>query len=82
MPDTWETPFPLPSPVAGEIKNHFRGHGWAVKLHRSLQHQRRFVGQEVDTFTQRLAISPTPMSGLQRNGASRQRLSPPERVPR
>ena len=45
--------------IVGEIKNHFRDHGWAVKVPRKLQRQKVAVERAVDTLTHRLGRSPT-----------------------
>ena len=45
--------------VVGEIKNHFRDHGWAVKLPRKLQRQKLLVDRTVERLFQKLGRSPT-----------------------
>lgn len=45
--------------VVGEIKNYFRDHGWAVKLPRKIQRQKRLVDRTVEGLIQTLGRSPT-----------------------
>ena len=50
--------FAIPS-VLGEIKNHFRDHGWAVKIPRKLQRQKLAVEKVVGSLSQSLGRAPT-----------------------
>lgn len=45
--------------IAGEIKNYFRDHGWAVKMPRKLQSQKMAVDRAVVGLTQNLGHTPT-----------------------
>ena len=44
--------------IVGEIKNYFRDHGWAVKIPRKLQTQKRAVDKAAEGLTQILGRSP------------------------
>ena len=51
--------------IVGEIKNHFRDHGWAVKVPRKLQQRKLAVDRTVVGLTQELGRVPTaPEIGL------------------
>jgi len=45
--------------ILGELKRHFRDHGWAVRAPRRIQELYLEVGHAVDTLTQELGRSPT-----------------------
>jgi len=45
--------------IVGEIKNHFRNHGWAVKVPRKLQQRKLAVDRTVAGLTQELGRVPT-----------------------
>jgi RNA polymerase sigma-B factor len=45
--------------IMGEIKNYFRDHGWAVKVPRKLQRQKRIVERAVESLSQIRGRSPT-----------------------
>ena len=45
--------------IVGEIKNHFRDHGWAVKVPRKLQQRKLAVDRRVAGLTQELGRVPT-----------------------
>ena len=45
--------------IVGEIKNHFRDHGWAVKVPRKLQQRKMAVDRMVVGLTQELGRVPT-----------------------
>lgn len=45
--------------IVGEIKNHVRDHGWAVKVPRKLQTQKLAVDRCVEELNQRLGHAPT-----------------------
>ena len=45
--------------IVGEIKNHFRDHGWAVKVPRKLQQRKLAVDRTVVGLTQELGQVPT-----------------------
>ena len=45
--------------IVGEIKNHFRNHGWAVKVPRKLQQRKMAVDRTVAGLTQELGRVPT-----------------------
>ena len=40
--------------IVGEIKNYFRDHGWAVKVPRKVQSQKRAVERSIEILCQRL----------------------------
>ncbi len=44
--------------IVGEIKNYFRDHGWAVKVPRKVQSQKRAVERSIEGLCQRLGRSP------------------------
>jgi len=45
--------------IVGGIKNHFRDHGWAVKVPRKLQRQRLAVEKVVESLSQKLGRGPS-----------------------
>lgn len=45
--------------IVGEIKNYFRDHGWAVKVPRKLQRQKRVVEKAIESLSQSLGRAPT-----------------------
>jgi len=60
--------------IVGEIKNYFRGHGWAVKVPRKLQRQRVVVERTVESLTQELGRSPTIPQIAQATGFSEEEV--------
>ena len=44
--------------IVGEIKNYFRDHGWAVRIPRKLQRNKRLVDGAVDRLSQSFGRSP------------------------
>ena len=60
--------------VVREIKNYFRGHGWAVRLPRSLQRQKLLVDHTVETLTRRLGRSPTVAQICRATGLSQEEV--------
>ncbi len=51
--------FAVPT-IMGELKRHFRDHGWTMRVPRSLQERFLEVGDVVDRMTAALGRSPTP----------------------
>ena len=60
--------------IVGEIKNHFRDHGWAVKIPRKLQRQKLAVDRSVVALTQRLGHTPTVQEISQDTGFSMEEI--------
>ena len=60
--------------IAGEIKNYFRDHGWAVKIPRKLQTQKLAVGRAVDSLNQDLGRSPTIQAIAEATGFSEEEV--------
>lgn len=56
----------------GEIKNHLRDRGSAVKIPRKLQHQKRVVGRAVEELSHQLSRSPTVKEIAKATGISEQ----------
>src|SRR4051794_28164670 len=51
--------FAVPS-ILGELKRHFRDHGWAARVSRPLQERVLKLGTTTDKLTTRLGRAPTP----------------------
>ena len=58
--------------IVGEIKNHLRERGSAVKIPRKLQHQKRVVGRAVEELSHQLSRSPTVKEIAKATGISEQ----------
>ena len=65
--------------ILGEIKNYFRDHGWAVKVPRKIQQQKRAVEKSVDALSQRLAARLLFRRSGRTRGSPRRRYSTPLR---
>ncbi len=60
--------------IVGEIKNYFRDHGWAVRVPRKLQRQKRVVEKSVEILSQTLGHSPTVGEIVEDTGLSLQEV--------
>ncbi len=60
--------------IVGEVKNYFRDHGWAVKLPRKLQTQKREVQRNVEVLRQQLGRSPTIGEIVEATGFSQEEV--------
>jgi len=63
------TSFAVPT-ILGEIKRHFRDHGWSIRVPRELQELALRVDRTSDRLTAELGRSPRPEEVAQRCGAS------------
>ena len=60
--------------ILGEIRNHFRDHGWAVKIPRKLQKNRVKVERAVDDLSQFLERSPKIAEIAEATGLSQEEV--------
>ena len=58
--------------IVGEIKNHLRDHGWAVKVPRKLQKHKLAVQRAVDSLGHRLGRAPTVDEIAEETGLSQE----------
>ena len=56
--------------ILGEIRNYFRDHGWAVKIPRKLQRQKKMVEKTVEDLSQLLERSPKVSEIAEASGLS------------
>jgi RNA polymerase sigma-B factor len=80
------TSYAVPT-IIGELKRHFRDHGWAVRMPRDIQELAVRLGPVSEELTTELRRSPTPAELAQRCGragprGARQRDRPPSRLDR
>jgi RNA polymerase sigma-B factor len=60
--------------ILGELKRHFRDHGWAVRVPRSVQDLRLELGRIVAALGQERGQSPTPAEVAERAGVSEEEV--------
>jgi RNA polymerase sigma-B factor len=65
--------FAVPT-ILGELRRHFRDHGWAVRVPRRLQERAMAVEAEADALAARLGRAPTPAEIGERLGLSREEV--------
>jgi RNA polymerase sigma-B factor len=65
--------FAIPT-ILGELKRHFRDHGWTMRVPRSLQERFLVVGEAVDELTTSLGRSPTPSDVAEATGLTREEV--------
>jgi len=61
--------FAVPT-IVGELKRHFRDHGWVVRVPREVQELKLKLDRMVTAMTGELGRSPTPAELAERSGAS------------
>jgi RNA polymerase sigma-B factor len=61
--------FAVPT-IVGELKRHFRDHGWVVRVPRDVQELKLKLDRLVDALTAELGRQPTPGELAERTGAS------------
>ena len=60
--------------IVGEIKNHFRDHGWSMRIPRKLQSRKLAVDRAVEPLTQALGRRPTVPELAEATGFSREEV--------
>jgi RNA polymerase sigma-B factor len=61
--------FAVPT-ILGELKRHFRDHGWVVRVPRDVQELKLRLDRSVEALTSDLGRAPTPAELAERTGAS------------
>jgi RNA polymerase sigma-B factor len=61
--------FAVPT-IVGELKRHFRDHGWVVRVPRDVQELKLKLDRMVDALTSELGRAPTPIELADRTGAT------------